>query len=77
MKNKPIPLSDGTWNAPASLEGLKPGQNGKQWRAFADISHDLGKNGKTEFGLFYRANGYGNISVSRSGRANPVTCTCF
>lgn len=35
VKNKPIVLSDGTWAAPASLEG-------KYWDAFVDLSYDEG-----------------------------------
>lgn len=36
VKNKPIVLSDGTWAAPASLEG-------KYWDAFVDLSYDEGE----------------------------------
>lgn len=36
VKNKPIVLSDGTWLAPASIEG-------EYWDAFVDISRDEGK----------------------------------
>ena len=36
VKNKPIRLLDGTWLAPASIEG-------KKWDAFVDISHDRGQ----------------------------------
>ena len=74
MKNKPIALSDGTWLAPASLEGPMPGQKRKQWRAFADISHDLGKNVETEFDYFterervreHSADGLGERTRSRA-----------
>ena len=61
VKNKPIALSDGTWLAPASLEGPMPGQKRKQWRAFADISHDLGKTWKPSSIILPSENGYGNI----------------
>jgi predicted neuraminidase len=40
VKNKNIVLADGTWLAPASLEGPKPGGKRRVWRAFVDISHD-------------------------------------
>lgn len=36
VKNKPIVLSDGTWAAPASLEG-------RYWDAFVDLSYDEGE----------------------------------
>jgi len=36
VKNKPIRLHDGTWLAPASIEG-------EYWDAFVDISYDEGK----------------------------------
>jgi len=61
VKNKPIVLSDGTWLAPASLEGPMPGQKRKQWRAFADISIDLGKTWKPSSIILPSENGYGNI----------------
>eukprot|EP00898_Chlorokybus_atmophyticus_P001333 jgi/Chlat1/21/ChrspC228539S00905 len=42
VKNKPIVLSDGTWLAPASLEGPYEGRS-RAWRAFVDRSEDQGK----------------------------------
>ena len=42
VKNKPIVLNDGTWAAPASLEGAM-GHVKKQWRAFIDFSKDQGR----------------------------------
>ena len=37
VKNKPIALADGSWAAPASLEGAL-GHMKKAWRGFVDIS---------------------------------------
>jgi len=44
VKNKNILLSDGSWLAPASLEGPKPGVGRRRvWRAFVDASDDHGE----------------------------------
>ena len=73
VKNKPIVLSDGTWLAPASLEGPMPGQKRKQWRAFADISIDLGKTWKPSSIILPSENGYGNIQPT-VWESEPDTC---
>ncbi|MCW3795353.1 exo-alpha-sialidase [Paenibacillus sp. LS1] len=44
VRNKPIPLEDGTMLAPASIERLDPEVSGKQiWESFVDISTDHGE----------------------------------
>jgi predicted neuraminidase len=61
VKNKPIVLADGSWLAPASLEGPQPGQKRKQWRAFADMSTDRGKTWHPSSIILPSDSGYGNI----------------